>query len=167
MGSIAGFIGALVLVPASCAGKHLEHPYKRSDIDTPVSLAVGTVRTPEFNTVTQWYVIIIQVEKPLPLEQIICMMGVTHNPTEASSCSSNDPLLRADWIIWDKDQIVAKGSSTTKADSMFTKEHVYKFLGGFPGKSGKKYVLEVKFTQDGTPLNSANPHLIVIQQRYH
>jgi hypothetical protein len=35
------------------------------------------------------------------------------------------------------------------------------------GESGKKYVVEVKFTKDGTPLNVANPHLIVILVRKH
>jgi hypothetical protein len=44
---------------------------------------------------------------------------------------------------------------------MYTKENIFKFLGKFPALSGHKYVLEVKFTKDGTPLNVANPHLIV------
>jgi hypothetical protein len=39
-----------------------------------------------------------------------------------------------------------------------------KFLGSFPTLPGKKYVVEVKFAKDGTPLNLADPHLIVIQE---
>jgi hypothetical protein len=47
---------------------------------------------------------------------------------------------------------------------MYTKDYIFKFLGNFPAIAGKKYVVEVKFTKDGTPLNVANPHLIVIKQ---
>jgi hypothetical protein len=35
-------------------------------------------------------------------------------------------------------------------------------IGGFGLESGKKYVVQVHFTKDGTVLNTANPHLIVI-----
>jgi acyl-homoserine lactone acylase PvdQ len=41
---------------------------------------------------------------------------------------------------------------------------MFKFLGSFPGEAGKKFVVKAKFTRDGTPLNVANPHLIVTRQ---
>lgn len=103
----------------------------------------------------------VQVEKPLPFQQMTCMMGVTSGPLESKNCTSEDPLLRADWTVWEDDQVVSSGSSTTKADAKYTKENIFKFLGKFPALAGKKYVMEVKFTKDGTPLNVANPHLIV------
>jgi hypothetical protein len=103
----------------------------------------------------------VQVEKPLPFNQMQCMMGVTANPFEAKNCMRDDPLLRADWTAWEDGKIASSGSSTTKADDLYTKENIFKFLGKFPALSGHKYVLEVKFTKDGTPLNVANPHLIV------
>ena len=62
------------------------------------------------------------------------------------------------------EHIVSSGSSTTKAGAKYTKQDIFKFLGDFPGQTGKKYVVEVKFTKDGTPLNVANPHLIVIKE---
>ena len=49
--------------------------------------------------------------------------------------------------------------------SKFGNKHIYKLLGSFSGEAGKKYTVEVKITKDGTPLNVANPHLIVIQHR--
>ena len=76
------------------------------------------------------------------------------------------PLLRADWTVWSEGQVVSSGSSTTHADDKYTKENIFKFLGKFPALTGKKYVLEVKFTKDGTPLNVANPHLIVTKIGY-
>ena len=86
------------------------------------------------------------------------MMGVADGLFD---CSGNDPLLRADWTVWDGDHIVDHGSSTTSGDDKFTDKYIFKFLGKFAGEAGKKYVLEVKFTKNGTPLNIANPHLIV------
>ncbi|HEY2496659.1 MAG TPA: hypothetical protein VGK24_06295 [Candidatus Angelobacter sp.] len=164
IGFISGMLGVLFLVPSVLAGSHKEHPYRYSVVDMPVSLAIGTVRTPAFPVAPHWYWIMIQVEKPLPFQQMQCMMGVTANPFESKNCTSNDPLLRADWNVWNEGHIVSSGSSTTKAAASYTKRYIFKFLGDFAGEAGKKYVVEVKFTKDGTPLNIANPHLIVVQQ---
>ena len=156
----SGAISALFLVPGVFAGGHKDHPYRYSVVDVPVSLAVGTVQTPEFSVASHWYWIMIQVEKPLPFRQMQCMMGVTAGPLESKDCSSNDPLLRADWTVWDEGHMVSSGSSTTKADDKYTNQYIFKFLGSFAGEAGKKYVVKVRFTKDGTPLNVANPHLI-------
>ncbi len=162
VGLAVGVLGMRFLVPGASAGSHKDHPYRYSIVDVPISLAVGAVWTPAFSPrKTGWYWIMVQVEKPLPFEQMMCMMGVTQGPLDLKKCTSEDPLLRADWIVRSEDQIISSGTSTTKADAAFTKDNIFKFLGKFPAEAGKKYVLEVKFTKDGTPLNVANPHLIV------
>jgi hypothetical protein len=89
------------------------------------------------------------------------MMGVASGPLELKDCSNNDPLLRADWTVWDGEHIVDQGSSPNSGDAKFEAKHIYKFLGKFGGEAGKKYVVKVEFTKDGTPLNVANPHLII------
>jgi hypothetical protein len=163
--SIMGGLASLLLLgPVSSAKRRPEHPYRYSVLDMPVSLAIGTVRTPEFSVTSKWYWIMVQVEKPLPFMQMVCMMGVTTSPLDLKDCSSNDPLLRTDWTVWDGDHLVRSGSSTTVADDMYTDKYIFKFLGDFPGEAGKKYVVEVKFTKDGAPLNAANPHLIVVKE---
>ena len=106
----------------------------------------------------------VQVEKPLPFQQMQCMMGVTSGPLNLKSCTANDPLLRADWTVLEDGQVLKRGSSTTHGDDMYTEDYIFKFIGNFSALAGKKYVVEVKFTKDGTPLNVANPHLIVIKQ---
>ena len=164
IGLIGGMLGLVFLVPGASAGSHKEHPYRYSILDMPVSLAAGTIRTPEFSVGGNWYWILIQVEKPLPFMQMECMMGVLPGPLDTKDCSSNDPLLRADWTVWDEGHLVFSGSSTTQADAQNTKKYIFKFLGSFGGEAGKKYAIEVKFTKDGTPLNVANPHLIVVKQ---
>ena len=155
---------AMVYCQSAPARNRPEHPYRYSVVDMPVSVTIGTVRTPEFSPPTHWYWIMVQVEKPLPLRQMECMTGTTAGLLESKDCTSDDPLLRADWTVWEDGQVVKSGSSTTQADAKFTKDNIFKFIGRFPALSGKKYVLEVKFTKDGTPLNIANPHLIVIKQ---
>ena len=47
---------------------------------------------------------------------------------------------------------------------MYTDKYIFKFLGNFPGEDGKKLAVEVRFTEDGTPLNVANPHLIIVKE---
>lgn len=140
-------------------------PYKRSDVDMPVSLVPGTVQTPDFSVTSEWYDIIVQVEKPLPFLQMQCMMGVTSSPLESKDCSSNDPLLQADWTVWDGERLIANGSIPDRCACAFEDKHIYKSLGSFAGEAGKKYIVQVRFTKDSTPLNVANPHLIVIQHR--
>jgi hypothetical protein len=91
------------------------------------------------------------------------MMGVTLGPLDLNDCSSNDPLLRADWTVWDGERIVAKGSIPDRCGCSFDAKYIYKLLGSFGGEPGKEYVVELRFTKDGSPLNVAAPHLIVIQ----
>lgn len=158
-------MGVIFLMAGYCAGGHKEHPYRHCDVDMPISLAVGSVRTPEFSVISQWYDIMVQVEKPLPFLEMQCMMGVTSGLHDPKDCSGNDPLLRAEWTVWDGEQLVDKGSIPNRCACKFEDKHIYKFLGSFAGEAGKKYVVEVKFTNDGTRLNVANPHLIVIQHR--
>lgn len=165
IGVISGTLGVLLMVPTVSAGSHQDFPEKYSDIYMPVSLAVSTVRTPEFPVVFQAYDIIIQVQRSLPISQMMCMMGATSNPYESKNCTSDDPLLQADWTVWNEGHIVAHGSSARSGGSSITKDQIWKFLGGFAGEAGKKYVVEVKFTKDGTPLNVASPRLIVIQHK--
>jgi hypothetical protein len=143
------------------AKRRPDHPYRYSDVDVPVSLAVGTVQTPEFPVASHWYWIMVQIEQAVPPQQMRCMMGVTLGPWDVWDCSSNDPLLRADWTVRDGDRIVEHGSVPDRCACKFDNRFVFKIIGKFAGEAGKKYVVEVKFTKDGTPLNVANPHLIV------
>lgn len=144
------------------------HPYPHSAVDMPVSLAASTVRTPDFAVAKEAYFIMVQVDKPLPFEQMKCMMAVTSNRFDSAGCSSDDPLLRAEWTVWDGDRLVSTGTSTTAHDAKFTKDHIFKFLGMFVAQeAGRRYVVEVKFTRDAAPLNVANPHLIVVPVKDH
>src|ERR1035438_7552281 len=115
IGVVGGMLGVLYMVPSVSAGTHKGFPEKYSDVYMPVSLAVGTIRTPEFVAVSQWYDHAIQVEKPFLFNRMACMMGVSDSPID--HCRSNEPLLRADWTVWNEGHIVSKGSSQTEVRS--------------------------------------------------
>jgi hypothetical protein len=159
----AGF--ALALLPCiATAQMQKPHPYRSSIVDMPISLAVGTVRTPPFAVTEQAYRIMVQVEKPLPYHQMLCMMGVTYGPLDAKGCTPNDPLLRAEWTVRDGNQVFTTGTSSMEADGKFTDKYIFKLLGDFQGWEGKTYTLEVKFTANGAALNVAHPHLLVVPE---
>lgn len=131
----------------------------------PISLAGGRVRTPEFPVKkhSQWYDIMLQFEEPLPFARMVCMVGVTSGPLDKKVCERDDPIVRADWTVWEDGRIVEFGSiPDNNCGCKFTNENIFKLVGSFPLEAGKSYVVQVHFTKDGSPLNVANPHLIVI-----
>ena len=140
------------------------YPQKYAAVYMPISLAAGRVRTPEFPVKkhSQWYDIMLQFEKPLPFRRMVCMVGATSGGLDTKDCEKNDPIVRADWTVWEDGRIAEWGSMRDCCDSAFTKESIFKQVGSFPLEAGKKYVVQVHFTKDGSPLNVANPHLIVI-----
>jgi len=141
-----------------------KYPQKYAAVYMPISLAAGRVRTPEFpvRKHSQWYDIMLQFEKPLPFGQMVCMVGVTSGPLNKKDCENDDPIVRADWTVWEEGRIVEWGSMRDCCGSIFTNENIYKQIGSFPLEAGKNYVVQVHFTKDGSPLNVANPRLIVI-----
>jgi hypothetical protein len=147
-------------------GEANRRKYRYSTIDMPVSLAPGTVETEAFSVQREAYFIMIQAHKRLPFREMVCMMGVTSGPLDAAECNE-DPLLQAEWTVWDGDDLVAYGMNRLEAEAEFTDEHIFKFLGTFMGDSGKKYVVQVKFTTDASRLNATYPHLIVIPTKDH
>jgi hypothetical protein len=155
----------------------------------PVSLAVGTVRTPEFPVDGQWYDIILQVEKPISLlfQRERCMLGTTLGPLDVKDCGRDDPLLQANWAVCEHDAeqchselpsqpqhgtlmhripgVVSRGSIPDNCACSFTAKYIYRQLGSFATQAGKKYMVEVRFTKDAGALNVANPHLLIIRHK--
>jgi hypothetical protein len=139
------------------------HPYRYSVLDVPVSLSKGTVTSPTFSTRTHWYWILVQVEKPFSFERMNCMMS-TQSGDGLRNCVSTDPILDAKWQVRDGDRIVATGVSEPTGAGKFTKENIFKIIGSFLALKDHAYTLTVFFRKDGSQLNVANPHLIVVAQ---
>ena len=128
----------------------------------PVSLAVGTtVRTPEFLVKKIEYFIGIRVNRGLPTGQLSCMIGGRGAPSHCAMFHW-DSVIDAEWKVLDGDHIVAQGTTGgSSGDMAWSSDVMDRYLGEFVGEANKKYVLEVKFTKDGTPLKDLNPRLIV------
>lgn len=141
-----------------------EYPQKYSSVYMPISLAAGSVRTPEFPVEkrSQLYDIVLQVEKPLPMLRMRCMVGTTLGPLDKKGCEEEDPIVWADWTVWEDGRIVQWGSIPDRCACAFTNKNIFKQIGSFPLEASKKYVVQVHFTKDGSALNVANPHLIVL-----
>jgi len=159
-------IGALAvgifLGVGGCPSSKKYQTYRRPEIDMPVSLAAGTVRTPEFHVTHENYVIMIELEKKLPFADMMCMLGLTTGPLSSFNCDKQ-PLLQADWTLLDGGRVVAEGSVHERnGNADYLNRYIFRHLGRFVGEDSKTYTLEVKFTKDGTPLNVTDPHLIVV-----
>ncbi len=141
-----------------------KYPQKYAAVYMPISLAAGRVRTPEFpiKKQSQWYDIMLQFEKPLPFGRMVCMVGVTSGPIDKKNCEKDYPIVREDWTVWEDGRIVEFGSIPDNCGCIFTSRNILKQVGSFPLEAGKNYVVQVHFTKDGSPLNIANPHMIVI-----
>lgn len=156
------------LLPASSVAPFMvpnpkKYPQKYAAVYMPVSLAAGRVRTPEFPVVkAQGYDIMLQLERPLPPLRMRCMTGATLGPLDAKDCKTNERVLRADWTLWGDGHIVYSGSIPDEVGDIFTTKNIFIQIGSFGLEAGKNYVVQVHFTKDGSPLNIANPHLIVI-----
>ncbi|MGA7244378.1 MAG: hypothetical protein WBX19_14410 [Terracidiphilus sp.] len=73
-----------------------------------------------------------------------------------------DLALEAEWKVLDGDQVVAQGTTRGSLGEMaWSDSFMDRYLGEFTGEASKKYVVEVKFIKDGTPLKDLNPRLVV------
>ena len=135
---------------------------KHEPVVMPVSLAVGTtVRTPEFLVKKIEYSIGIRVNRSVPFGQLSCMIGGDRHPSHCDMYHW-DAVIEAEWKVWDGEHIVAQGTAGgSNGEMAWSDSFMDRYLGEFVGEANKKYVVEVKFTKDGTPLNEFNPRLIV------
>lgn len=134
---------------------------RRVAIDMPVSVGIGTIRTREFPVKNETYLIMLRAEKRLPFADMMCMLGLTTGPLSRYNCDK-EPLLQADWTVWGDGLVVARGSVHGRnGKGGWASDSIDRYLGEFRGESKRKYMLEVKFTHDGTPLNVTKPRLIV------
>lgn len=159
---LAAFVTASTVWAAPC------FLCRKPVLDTPISLAVGTLWTPNFPVSQEVYAISIQVERTLPPAVLNCMMGVKPFPWVEDHCGTLhvDTLLEADWIVWDGDRAVAHGSvSGVDSHATATRELLTRQIGDFKGERHKRYRLEVTFTKDGKPLSVTHPRLIVMMTR--
>lgn len=133
----------------------------KDGIEIPISLAKGTIRTPEFPVRrSSVYNIVIDVRWLLPTAELRCKMGFAVSPSD-NQCDGQS-LLRLSWRVLDGNQIVAEGVDDDRnGDFDANSRSLIKHIGHFKGKAKHRYVVEVTFKEDASQLNVTQPHLIV------
>jgi hypothetical protein len=132
----------------------------KNGVKMPISMAIGTVRTPEFITKHKIYSIAIQSEWRLPAVVLRCKLGFGVVPT-TDKCRAQ-AVLEMDWKVLEGDRVVAQGHAGGVGNEFDAgKDYIARYIGTFQGESKHKYVVEVTFTKDGSSLNVTNPRLIV------
>ena len=161
IGIVSGALAALAISSTAWAAGPC-FKCKHEPVVMPVSLAMGTtVRTPEFLVKKIGYIIGIRVNRGLPFGQLTCMIGGNRHPSHCEMFHF-DLVLDAEWKVLDGEKIVAQGSTkSSDGDMAWSSDDMDRYLGEFDGEANKKYVVEVKFTKDGTPLKGLNPRLVV------
>ena len=170
LGVVFGAFAAFALAPAVWAAGPICFRCKTQPVNMPVSLAVGTVRTPEFLVKDTDYTIKIRVKRGLPLGQLECMMGVREMGGHDHCAMYHwDTVLEVEWTVWDGENVVAQGTTHDKDSDLggVSDDTLDRNLGTFDGEANKKYVVEVRFTKDGTPLSEFKPRLIVQHTVYY
>jgi hypothetical protein len=152
----------LVFTVASIAWAAPCFKCKHEPVVIPVSLTEGTtVRTPEFLVKKIEYRIGIRVNRGLPFGQLSCMIGGREHPSHCEMFHF-DTVIEAEWKVLDGQRIVAQGTAVgSYGDMAWSDSFIDRYLGEFVGEANKKYVVQVKFTKDGTPLKEFNPRLVV------
>lgn len=150
----------LLLGSVASAKGRPDHPYRDAVVDMPVSLARGTVRTPEFSAKHKIYFISIEAQWLLPTVELRCKMGFGVVPP-SDHCKS-EVVLGGKWRVLEGDRIVAQGSiERISREFEAGKDYLRRYIGYFNGESKHRYTVEVTFTEDGSSLNATNPRLIV------
>jgi hypothetical protein len=129
----------------------------------PVTLEKGTVRSPEFTVKHKQYIIMLQADNVLPFGQLNCMLGI-HHAYQPDHCEmfGFHLAVEAEWTLYADGQQVAHGTVQGKDENGdFSKHQTGRWIANFIGEKGKKYVLEITFTKDGTALRVANPRIVV------
>ena len=132
----------------------------KNGIDMPISLAAGTIRTPEFAVKGKYYNIEIYAKWRLPADELRCRMGFAVSPSD-NHCKW-EPLLETKWRVLDGERVVAEGydkgrNNEFAADS----KSLIRYIGTFKGAAHHRYVVELTFMKDASLLNITEPRLIV------
>jgi len=155
------FVGLLVLLSVLNAQECKE--CSKGKVDIPISLAIGTVRTPPIRTKHKFYQISIQFQGPSALYgELRCKVGALSFDGIVSDRCRAQLLIEAKWRVLDGNRVVAQGPvEGFSSEFDFGPRSIRRYIGEFECEMHHECVVEVTFTKDGSSLNAANPRLIV------
>jgi hypothetical protein len=125
----------------------------------PIPLVAGQSITSEFHlNLDGLYVIEIEAEKTIPLDELHCLMGVEAEPLR---CKSMPSVIAATWVLSSEGQDIGHGGSAQPHAAPPATNRVVRVIGAFPGKSGQSYRLRATFAADAGALRAADPRFKV------
>jgi hypothetical protein len=140
---------------------------QKTGIMMPFQLANGHIKTPAFKVKRRPYLVDLIVRTDLSFEDWCCGIEADRPNHIYRKCTS-DPAhrLKASWTLWDGSQLVAQGPSNNALKYSSNcdvagerKKEIH--LGGFEGKRGRMYVLDLKLTNVDSAFPISDAHLFV------
>ena len=115
-------------------------------VDLPVSLAAGQSATSNVTlNFDGLYLIQVETQSVLPLDQLHCLLGVD---ADLVKCGSTRPVLGANWVLSSAGQEICRGSSEEQ-HSAAPGNTVSREIGEFHGAAGHSYTLLILFPGAG------------------
>lgn len=181
---IAAIIGVCVLLLVSTVSWLYNRmaSYERSPacrlIDSPVSLAMGTIRTPEFKVnETAYYAIDLEVDANRDVEKMQCVMGLLEmdrwnresQQRYANQCRGLPDLIDISWELMENGRVVEAAPTVPYRGDSHDHPYVLGGLGSVKRQIGElrlmkghSYSLVLTVKRDASQLNPANPKIRVM-----
>jgi hypothetical protein len=128
-------------------------------VSLPVPLVAGQSITSEFKlNFDGVYLVAIEADKAIPLDELRCRMDVDADPQR---CKSMPSVIASSWVLSSDGRDIAHGSSLQQYSSALRTNGVARVIGDFPGNAGQHYKLHVTFAAGAGGLAAAHPRLKV------
>ncbi len=140
---------------------------QKTGIMMPFQLENGHIKTPPFKVNSRPYLVDLIVRTDLSFEDWCCGIKADRANGVYPKCTGHPTRrLEVSWTLWDGSQLVAQGPSGKalkySSECDVAGEHKKQLhLGGFEGKRGKMYVLELKITNLDPAFPISDAHLFV------
>lgn len=158
--ALTPFLLVILLLGATPAFAQRCDHCNKDGLEMPISLEMGTVRTPAFPVENAYYNIAIDVRWLLPREELRCKMGFAVSPSDMD-CEGKS-LLWLSWKVTDGSRIVAEGVDRGRSEAFYANhQSLGRYIGRFKGTAKHQYIVEITFKRDASQLGVTQPHLIV------
>ena len=140
---------------------------QKTGIMMSLQLANGHIKTSQFKVKRRPYLIDLIVRTDLSFEDWCCGIKADRANGGYPKCKG-DPTrrLEASWTLWDGSQLVAQGPSNESivhsSECDVAGQHKKQLhLGGFEGKRGRRYILDLKLTNVDPAFSISDAHLFI------
>ncbi len=136
--------------------------YKWTPASFPIDLRPGVTRSPAFSVdLTTDYVIEFEVERNLPFEQLICLLG-DKDAIALKKCEATASLVDFRWRVFPPSgEPIAQGTSTQEHGGAASNTFMSRYIGRFQGEAGNEYLVEIELLKDASLLTPSHPRINV------